>query len=363
MSSVELAPVEGPLCPLSWSPTGPVDRAGLAQAWERLAQRMGERGLAPLMERIHVDPERVDEVLDLRAEALGAAGLDAGTPVTVVANPGCHGGPCAGVQLLCWETVGQGQIRTVPGGRLLDLGRSRALFLADLRPTVDSTEPVRDLFDQATSALARHGMAFGDVGRTWVYLRDLLADCPGLDRIRDEVYEAHGLGRPGAWRGPPASTGIQGRHPDGLPCFMELVAVSDLSGRGCIKPVGASVQREASSCGPALSRASRLLLGNWTLTTISGTASIGADGASLHVGDPEAQIRETFAAVESLLASCYLPPRAPGLWTLYFKDETTWRAWRGLVERGELADVEGAALFADACRPELLFELEVTAAG
>ena len=245
MSSPDLMPVEGPLTPLAWTPEQPADRAALAEAWRRLAERMASGSLVPLQERIYVEPEHRDVVLEVRAEALTAAGLDPATPVTLVANRPCLGGLSAGVHLLCWETGRQGQVSTIDDGRLLDLGRSRALFLADLHPDADADEPLQAMFDRATAALASRGMSFRDVGRTWLYVRDLLPTYDHLNQVRDGVFVEAGLGQPGAWQDPPASTGIQAWHPDDAPCFMDLVAVKDLSGERRFEPIEPELQCEA----------------------------------------------------------------------------------------------------------------------
>ena len=53
----------------------------------------------------------------------------------------------------------------------------------------------------------------------------------------------------------------------------------------------------------SFSRALRLEFGNIVVLLISGTASIGANGESLHVGDFRAQLRRTFDNITSLLES------------------------------------------------------------
>jgi hypothetical protein len=364
MTASDLLPVSGPLAPLAWTPSEPVDRDGLADALGRLARRRAAQGLQALQERIYVEAEHATEVLALRAEALEAAGIDPDSPVTIVANRPCVGGLCGGIHLLAWEASGQGRVTAPsPRSRMLDLGRSRALFVSDLRPEQGAEAPIESMFEAATAALAERGMTFRHAARTWLYLAELLPRYAALNAARDVLFEAQGLGAPGALVDPPASTGIQGLHPSGAACFMDLLAVRDLSGRPAFQPVEPELQCEAWAYGSAFSRGVRVPLGASTLVSISGTASIGTDGATLHVDEPAGQLQQTLRSVESLLARCDLPPRMPGLWTLYFKDERTWRSWRGMVERGEVEDIEGAAVFADVCRDELLFEVELTTAG
>jgi len=53
----------------------------------------------------------------------------------------------------------------------------------------------------------------------------------------------------------------------------------------------------------SFSRGLRLEFGNYAVLLISGTASIGSDGETLHVGDFRAQTRRTFQNITDLLAS------------------------------------------------------------
>jgi enamine deaminase RidA (YjgF/YER057c/UK114 family) len=198
------------------------------------------------------------------------------------------------------------------------------------------------------------------VARTWLYAEDLLGTYAELNGVRDRVFTEQGLGRPGSFDDPPASTGIQGFHADGRPCFMEVLAVQTVARGRAFSPIQSKMQCEAWDYGSSFSRGMRIDVAGSGLTTLSGTASIAPSGETAHVGDPEAQIQTTLANLESLLEACGKSSRAPGLWTLYFKNQSTWQAWRVAVQAGRLAPLRGPAVFADVCRDDLLFEAEVT---
>ena len=187
------------------------------------------------------------------------------------------------------------------------------------------------------------------MARTWLYVDDLLGTYGDLNEVRDRVFTEQGLGCPGGFDGPPASTGIQGFHADGCLCFMEVLAVQSAARDRAFSPVQPKMQCEAWDYGSSFSRGMRIDVAGSGLTTLSGTASIAPSGETAHVGDPEAQLQTTLANLESLLEACGKPPRVPGLWTLYFKNHSTWQAWCEAVEAGRLVPPSGPAVFADVC--------------
>ena len=190
----------------------------------------------------------------------------------------------------------------------------------------------------------------------------LLPTYDRLNRVRDAVFVAQGVkGTERFLVEPPASTGIQGWHPRQAPCFLDLIAVTGPHAQRPFAGIRPALQGEAWAYGSSFSRGMNVDLGGRRLSTISGTASIGPDGRTLHVGDPRAQIVETLANVRSLLAIAGLDGRE-GLWTMYFKHEAVWRAWRSLVDAGdEIAPPDAVTIYGDVCRDDLLFEVEVTA--
>ena len=117
----------------------------------------------------------------------------------------------------------------------------------------------------------------------------------------------------------------------------------------------------------SFSRGLRLDFGNIALLLISGTASIGNNGESLHIGDFRAQCRRTFQNITDLLASeggtwhdivrtsCYL--RDIDRDYAAFNEERT--AFYAEQELDPLPASTG--IQAKLCRPELLVEIEAIA--
>jgi enamine deaminase RidA (YjgF/YER057c/UK114 family) len=117
----------------------------------------------------------------------------------------------------------------------------------------------------------------------------------------------------------------------------------------------------------SFSRALRIDLGNVSVVLISGTASIGPNGESLHVGDFRAQLRQTFANITALLESegatwedivrttCYLRDIERD-YEAFNEERTAFYAAQGLDPLPASTGIQAIL-----CRPELLVEIEAIA--
>jgi 2-iminobutanoate/2-iminopropanoate deaminase len=117
----------------------------------------------------------------------------------------------------------------------------------------------------------------------------------------------------------------------------------------------------------SFSRGLRLDFGNVALLLISGTASIGNNGESLHIGDFRAQCRRTFQNITDLLASegatwhdivrtsCYLRDIDRD-YTAFNEERTAFYAEQELDPLPASTGIQ-----AKLCRPELLVEIEAIA--
>jgi enamine deaminase RidA (YjgF/YER057c/UK114 family) len=365
-ASPPLAGSAPPIRALRWAPpVGGGDLDSVAAAFEGIARRLADEGLEILQERLYVPPGELEPVLAARRRAYRERDVDADGPRTVVSNPPWTEGPCAGIQILAVALRPGERVCTVDAGparaRRFESGTTSALFVADLAASPGAGDPVADLFDGARSSVAEHGLSLRDVARTWLYVEELIPTYGRLNRVRDVALREEGLRSDRGWElEPPASTGIQGWHPRGAPCFLDLLAVTNDGPGRPFTAIRPALQGEAWAYGSAFSRGMDVDLGGRRLATLSGTASIGPRGRTLHVGDPAAQIRETMANLDSLLDIVGADPAA-GLWTLYLKDADVWAAWRALLDSGELvAPPDAVAIRADVCRDDLLFEAEVT---
>ena len=312
-----------------------------------------------IQEKIFVSRAGADAVVAAREV------IDSEIPPTMVVAEPCAGGALAGVQILAaicghCETVLDG---SEPVGRIWSREGLKMLALAGVHGTPG--EPVPDqlaaMFARAGDLVAAQGFEFQQVARTWIYVEPLLEFYADLNQSRDRFFRSCGLLGPHS-HPPPASTGIQGGHPGGAACQMDVVALSGDS-RLSVDPMRTSHQCEAYDYGSAFSRGVTVQVGADRLLYASGTASIDVQGRTAHVGDSEGQSRETFAAVETLLGhqGASLADAVTGV--LFFKENQGLRAWESLRRRGLVPDLPSIAVYADVCRPDLLVELELTAVG
>jgi 2-iminobutanoate/2-iminopropanoate deaminase len=117
----------------------------------------------------------------------------------------------------------------------------------------------------------------------------------------------------------------------------------------------------------SFSRGLRLDLGGMAILLISGTASIGPNGETLHVGDFRAQTRRTFQNITNLLASegatwhdivrtsCYLRDIDRD-YVVFNEERTAFYEAQGLDPLPASTGIE-----AKLCRPDLLVEIEAIA--
>jgi len=141
---------------------------------------------------------------------------------------------------------------------------------------------------------------------------------------------------------------------------MDLLAVDGAG--AAVTPIHSS-RRQGSSFeyGSAFSRAMSVRIGGLDTVYVSGTASIDTSGATVHVGDPEAQISETLECISALLA-----PRGGGLEdihlaTVFCKTPAILDAYGKVARLQEIPAFPFVPVAADVCRPELLVEIEAIA--
>jgi enamine deaminase RidA (YjgF/YER057c/UK114 family) len=196
-----------------------------------------------------------------------------------------------------------------------------------------------------------------------------------LNRARSEIFEQFKFGRqlvPLGFRGAvyPASTGI---GTDGRGLVMSCIAFSaerdDIVGVPLENPRQISAfnySQRYSPKSPKFARGMALSCGRFAIIFISGTASI-TDSETKHVGDVEAQTRETLDNIEALIAEQNLalhglPGHGASLDDLafarvYLKHLADYPRVRSLCQ-ARLGELPIIYTVADVCRPDLLVEIE-----
>ena len=162
-------------------------------------------------------------------------------------------------------------------------------------PGENAYEQTLGMFGLAEDLLRQAGMEFGDVVRTWIYMRDIDRDYPDLNRARRVFFGTRGIDPA------PASTGIGGGPvPEGHDLCLGVYAVK--AGRPLVRTVMASpTLNEAAQYGADFVRGMRVVEANKVALHVSGTASIDEQGRTAHVGDFDAQADRMFVNIAALL--------------------------------------------------------------
>lgn len=193
--------------------------------------------------------------------------------------------------------------------------------------------------------------------RTWIYVRDIHRNYDGLNRARNQFFTEQGLTRL------PASTGIEGFLADTRsPVAMDLYAVAE-NEQVRVEAADPGLMGEASAYGASFARACQITEPGRTDVYVSGTASVGADGEVVSVGDIGGQLDCMFRNVEAVLAHAGMDLHDTLSATVYLKSAEDQAAFvRACAAHGLSAEVPTAIVVAAICRPAWLCEIELLAA-
>jgi enamine deaminase RidA (YjgF/YER057c/UK114 family) len=222
----------------------------------------------------------------------------------------------------------------------------------------DKETETKRMLDRAAHCLGALGLSYENVIRTWFYLSDILSWYDEFNAGRSARYKAWSLvpseARPALRL--PASTGIGVDNAAGASGVLDLLAlngpdnqVSQLSNPG---------QKDAFQYGSAFSRGALITLGQGRLLELSGTASIDETGASIHLGDPAAQIGCTFSKIETLLAPLSLDMTHLAGGVAFLKNVRDRDVLLSALRERGYADLPLIPVHADVCRDDLLFEID-----
>jgi enamine deaminase RidA (YjgF/YER057c/UK114 family) len=294
------------------------------------------------------------------------------TPTTYVEGAPCWGAGLAGaiIHAVTNDATQSGvQLlvdRSHPLGRRWRRDGTEYLLLQGITGVADSGAPhgppeaaFDRVFDRVQTSLQAYGATLNDVVRTWFYLRDILAVYATFNRVRSTRYAAAGLLGPN--RGAellPASTGIGGKGPRGAMVVADVLAVRGPTNAPA-RRLASHTQLEPMRYGSSFARGAMVSTRGVTVLHVSGTAAIGASGASLYPGDIEAQVEATLDHVASLLLSAAGATLADvGAATAFVKRPEYAKVVESRLRARGLVDFPAVIVVADVCRDELLFELD-----
>ena len=287
---------------------------------------------------------------------------DPNLPVTWVEGADCAGNDIAGMQI---HAVAGARVRTVRSHgtvtRIWEDALATHCVVSSLLPMQLSgsrAEQAREVFGKLQVSLAPAGMAMTDLARTWFYLDDLLAWYGDFNRVRNDVFTRHELRLPRL----PASTGVSGRNPAGAALVAAAWAIRPHHPEAAVvQPVPSPQQCPAPAYGSAFSRAVEIHSPGFRQLLVSGTASIGADGKTEHVGDVRAQIEHTMLVAGAILESRRLRLEDVLFATAFFKSPGDAPLFAEWLAEHQLPDLPLVCAQCDVCRDDLLFEIELTA--
>ena len=237
---------------------------------------------------------------------------------------------------------------------------ARYCVLGDLRDPDASRPPgaqARHVFDEISATLARAGMRFANVARTWFFNDDILAWYDEFNRVRtaffaeQEVFD--GL--------VPASTGIGARNPFGAALVGGGIAVEPKDDAVRTVVVRSPLQSSARDYGSSFSRAAEIIAPDHRRLFISGTASISSDGATQHVGDVDAQIDLTMRVAEAILTSRGMGWSDVVRGVAYIRRPADAPAFGRYCADHGIPDSPILLTCNTVCRDDLLFEIEAEA--
>lgn len=224
-------------------------------------------------------------------------------------------------------------------------------------PHAEAPHQARQTFERMEQALELAGMDFSNVVRTWLFLDDILSWYREFNAVRTAFFTERGV-----FDGMvPASTGIGGPNPDGWAIMTGLLAVKPLSDRVGAQAVPSPLQCPAPKYGSSFSRAVEVNMGDHRRLLISGTASIGPDGNTVHIGDIAGQVARTMEVVGAILESRGMGWGDVTRAIAYVLDPADAQAFERYRREHDLMDLPVLTAHDTICRADLLFELELDA--
>lgn len=362
----------GDLALLTWAEAGGLRPVAdqVEETYRVMDEVLHEAGAVVLQERVFGDLRTAPIVARARARANGnGAGTWAVPPTFIEGAPVGRTG-LAGIHVLAVRAESSRLVRDGERvlGRLVDAPGARLLGLADVGRLAErgvADDPAEDAgatIDAAERLLAREGFTFRHVARTWYYLRDILAWYGPFNAARNAAFRRMGLTGPGGDGAIPASTGIEGRNLRGGWCALDLVAAQARDGQPfAMERLHNRKQNEAPEYGSAFARGMSLTLGSHRYLFVSGTASIDDHGATVHVGDFEAQAWQTVESIAALLEGAGASLGDVRQATVFLKSPDDIRSFERIAQRAGLDEVPPVVTVADVCRDDLLVEIDATA--
>lgn len=342
----------------------PVKTAPADQQWREIfagiKNILASREAYILQERIFGNEEAIKIAPEVRAKEYGDVD-DGVEPSFLVCKEGLLGS-VAGVQIHAIRCKDKPQVIDFQGkrcGRVVNVPGRKYLALSGISGSEfdSSVEQAKAMFEKSEAILKQFNSDFFDVPRTWIWLGDILSWYRQFNKVRNNFFAERDVITESAIQTLPASTGIGLAPAKRGICAMDLVAV--LEPAGCIQYLSAAGRQQcAFEYGSAFSRATEAITPAAKTIFISGTASIDINGATTNIGDPLGQIKETMENIRAVLKDMHCTDNDVVQAVAYCKTAEEEKIFCNFKNKSAWPWV---VAICDICRPELLFEVEVTA--
>jgi len=344
------------------SPNLPVEQQ-VKELFSGIKDALNSQNMRLLQERVFGTQNALRVARSTRAEVYGP--LDDGLEPSWLLVPAGITGQIAGVQV---HAISGGwppellRLGDTPCGRIYHQPGGGGYMTLSNITAPEQTEPVKQarlVFEKAESVLKQVNADMLLVPRTWMWLADILSWYDDFNAVRNQFFIEHGLIINGGPNRMPASTGIGIGPNNGAVCGMDLAAV--LEPKNPIEYLDvAGNQNSALDYGSAFSRASKACTPAGTTVYVSGTASISADGRTIHINDAQAQVETTIENLRAVLGQMNCRDDQVVQAIAYCKTTAVEKLF---LEKWADLSWPNMTAIADVCRPELLFEMELTAAA
>lgn len=283
-------------------------------------------------------------------------------PLTWIQGDACSGGELHSSQIIAVSGISTKPV--ILGnevvGRLYEDDHAIYCRIAGIIPGDISATPEKQalsVFEQMEEALVSAGLQFTDVVRTWLYLDDLLQWYGAFNKVRTAFFTRHEVFDHLV----PASTGIGACNPYHAALMADALVVKPKNSSCKVQAVASPLQCPAVSYKSSFSRAVEISYPDLRHLLISGTASIGTDGRTIHTGNPANQVEQTMKVAEAILVSRDMGWEDITRAIAYFKDMSSLNLYEKYCRENSIPSFPRAVSHADICRDDLLFEIEVDA--
>lgn len=229
-------------------------------------------------------------------------------------------------------------------------------FLHGMRIFKDSL----NAFNSCELSMSKFNLTPKSLIRTWFYLDKIFQNYADFNKKRNTFFDKNGIKYDKSSNDLPASTCIEGSY---LGDHIIQLYASDLADNKAIKKRIYNIsQNEADGdeylFQPAFSRAMLLKYENYNELQISGTASIGSDGKTLHIDDEYEQLKTTLRNVSNLLREANMNWEDICECTMFFTSVELYNRFEEACDELNINKPTGVSVISYVCRDNLLFELD-----